>query len=221
MSATRLPMRHGRQSADWRAGMLSGVLILLISITSCASLSAAPAPSPTTAPSQSRVVATSTSAGSSHTSGPTPTFVPVDSARSSAPTATFAPIPTSAPSTYRPIPTSTPTSTPTPTVTSTPTPAPTSTSTPAAGVSFSSLSSPVKRGGTARAVVATTPNTRCTIKVVYNGVTSSASGLGPKTSDGSGSVSWSWTVANSTPKGSWPVTVTCGGASATKYFAVQ
>ncbi len=218
MSANGLPNRRTRQPAVSFVVRLSCLVLALASIASCASLAGAPAPtSPPTRPTPLSpvVVPTPTS------SAPTATFAPVEASRSSSPTATFAPIPRSAAPTYQSIPTSTPTSTPVPTPTITPTPTPTSTPTPAAGVAFSSLSSPVSRGGTARADVATTPNTRCTIKVVYKGVTSNAAGLGPKTSDASGSVSWSWKVASNTPKGSWPVTVTCGSASATKSFTVQ
>jgi hypothetical protein len=40
-------------------------------------------------------------------------------------------------------------------------------------------------------------------------------GLGPKAADGSGIVSWSWTVGSRTTPGSWPVTVTCTAAGAT------
>ena len=38
-------------------------------------------------------------------------------------------------------------------------------------------------------------------------------GLGPKTTDASGAVAWSWTVGTNTSPGSWPVTVTCGAKS--------
>ncbi len=207
MSTNGLPKRRTQRPAVSLVVQLSCLIVVLSSITSCGSLSGTQAPSPMTGLSQGPVVAPT------HTA----TFVSIDASRTLAPTATFAPIPTTPPIVYVPIPTSTPT--PTPTVT--PTPTPTETPTPGAGVTFKSLSSPVRPGGTARADVVTTPKTRCTIKVVYKGATSNAAGLGPKTSDDAGTVSWSWKVATNTPKGSWPVTVTCGSTSATKSFTVQ
>jgi hypothetical protein len=81
------------------------------------------------------------------------------------------------------------------------------------GVQLTSLSSPVKRGHVASASAHSGPQVRCAIKLVVNGQPISASGLGARYTNGSGKVSWSWTLPNSTPAGRWPVTVTCQSGS--------
>jgi hypothetical protein len=81
------------------------------------------------------------------------------------------------------------------------------------GVQLTSLSSPVRRGHLASASAHSAPHARCTIKLVVNGHRVSAGGMGAKDANGSGNVSWSWTVASSTKTGSWPVTVTCQSGS--------
>jgi len=50
--------------------------------------------------------------------------------------------------------------------------------------------------------------------VRYKSGPSKAQGLGPKTADAGGDVSWSWKVGTNTTPGAWPVTITCGGESA-------
>ena len=81
------------------------------------------------------------------------------------------------------------------------------------GVQLTSLSSPVKRGHVASASAHSGPHLRCTIKLVVNGHAVTASGMGAKNTNGSGNVSWSWTLPSSTRTGSWPVTVTCQSGS--------
>jgi len=81
------------------------------------------------------------------------------------------------------------------------------------GVQLSSLSSPVKRGHLASASAHSGPHLRCTIKLVVGGHAISASGLGARTTNASGNVSWSWVVPSATRTGSWPVTVTCQSGS--------
>ncbi len=71
-----------------------------------------------------------------------------------------------------------------------------------------SLNTPVRRGGTAIAIGRTAPNAQCTIAVRYEPAPVAA-GLDAKAADGSGSVSWSWTVDARTSPGSWPIEVTC------------
>jgi hypothetical protein len=78
----------------------------------------------------------------------------------------------------------------------------------------------VARGRTASVGVRYLPNTGCTIVVSYKNGPSTAQGLEPKTTDASGTASWSWTVGTSTIHGSWPVTVTCGGKSASTVVIV-
>ena len=65
-----------------------------------------------------------------------------------------------------------------------------------------------------------TPGVLCTIVVHYKSGPSKAQGLGAKRTDGSGNVSWSWIIGTNTTHGQWPITVTCGSASAQSYINV-
>jgi hypothetical protein len=96
-----------------------------------------------------------------------------------------------------------------------PTPEPPPTSGGSAAVKITSLTSPVSGGATATATAHTAAGAACSISVEYKSGPSSAAGLGSKAADGSGVVSWSWTVGTRTTAGSWPVTVTCTAAGAT------
>lgn len=71
------------------------------------------------------------------------------------------------------------------------------------------LSSPVVPGENASITVKTNAESECTIKVEYNKVPSADSGLKPKTADDFGIVSWTWTVEETAPVGTWPVDVVC------------
>lgn len=75
--------------------------------------------------------------------------------------------------------------------------------------SVQSITSPVMPGDNASIIIKTKPGSWCTITAVYNNIPSKDSGLGGKTSDDFGSVTWTWTVESSVPIGKWPVTVTC------------
>jgi len=55
--------------------------------------------------------------------------------------------------------------------------------------------------------VTVAPKARCTIKVVYDTVTSKAKGLGAKSGT---QITWRWKVGSATHAGRWPVTVDCG-----------
>ncbi len=79
----------------------------------------------------------------------------------------------------------------------------------AVGVSLQMLTSPVTPGSNASITVRTNPGATCSIKVEYNKVASTDSGLAPKVADEFGIAIWSWTVGQSVPLGKWPVTVTC------------
>lgn len=81
----------------------------------------------------------------------------------------------------------------------------------AASVTFLNAPLAGRRGRSVSLEVRTTPGTVCSIDLGY----ASAPDLGPATSDAGGGVSWSWRVGGPAPSGSWPVTVTCGGATAT------
>ena len=89
--------------------------------------------------------------------------------------------------------------------------------TPVAGqitVTFVSGPLTVARGHSATLQVRTAPNTSCSIEVDYKSGPATAAGLGPATSSAAGNVSWTWRVGANTTPGSWPITVTCSGASA-------
>ncbi len=77
------------------------------------------------------------------------------------------------------------------------------------GASVQTITSPVAPGENSSISVKTNPESVCKIKVEYNKVASTDSGLVAKTADEYGIVSWSWTVGPATPVGKWPVTVTC------------
>jgi hypothetical protein len=70
-------------------------------------------------------------------------------------------------------------------------------------VSFTATVSP---NDYASLTVRVSPRARCTIKVVYDTVVSSAKGLGPKTGT---TITWRWKVGSATNPGRWPVTVDC------------
>lgn len=81
-------------------------------------------------------------------------------------------------------------------------------------VSFVNAPITAARGLNATLQVKTAPNTSCSIEVDYKSGPSTAAGLGAKTSDAAGNVSWTWKVGGNTTVGSWPITVTCGSGSA-------
>ena len=83
----------------------------------------------------------------------------------------------------------------------------------AAGVSFVNGPLSVRHGQSTTLIVRTSPNTVCSIRVEYKSGPSKAQGLGARTSDGAGSVSWTWIVGSNTTPGQWPIYVTCGSAS--------
>jgi len=69
-------------------------------------------------------------------------------------------------------------------------------------------------------IVKASPNTGCSIQVVYKSGPSKAQGLVSKTSDGAGNVSWTWIVGSRTTPGQWPIYVTCASASDQTYINV-
>ena len=113
---------------------------------------------------------------------------------------------------------------PTPTATATPTPA-LATPAPAPAVqtptvTFINAPLSARHGQATTLIVRTSPNTDCSIQVVYKSGPSTAQGLVPKTSDGAGNVSWTWIVGSRTTPGQWPIYVTCGSASDQTYINV-
>jgi len=126
-------------------------------------------------------------------------------------------------------PTPTPTPIPTPSPTPTPTPRPAATApvqpaqpAPVQPATVRLVNAPLSaRHGTATTlIVKTSPNTGCSIEVDYKSGPSTAQGLGPKTSDAAGNVSWTWIVGSRTTLGQWPIYVTCGSASGQTYITV-
>ena len=88
----------------------------------------------------------------------------------------------------------------------TPTPEPTKKPLPVAEVS---VPESVRRGEEARVVIDTGKAAECVIEVTYDTGPSEDAGLGPKTADGEGRVSWSWTVDTTAAKGTYPIDITC------------
>ena len=76
-----------------------------------------------------------------------------------------------------------------------------------AAVSKQSFTGTVRTGEEAMLTVKVAPRARCTIKVVYDTVTSRAKGLAAKTGS---TITWRWRVGTNTNPGRWPVTVDCG-----------
>jgi hypothetical protein len=85
------------------------------------------------------------------------------------------------------------------------------------GAAVEMLTTPVTPGSNVSLTVRTNAGAICTIQVKYGSAISKDSGLVQKTADEFGVITWAWTVEPSTPKGSWPITVTCKNK---KYSAV-
>lgn len=75
--------------------------------------------------------------------------------------------------------------------------------------SIQMMNSSVRPGENVSLTVRTLPAVSCTIEAIYNEVKSTDSGLVVKKADDFGIVSWSWTVEENVPAGTWPVNVTC------------
>jgi len=83
-----------------------------------------------------------------------------------------------------------------------------------------SVTSQVPKGANATLTAKASPGSACGITVYYKSGPSTAVGLGPKTADANGSVSWTWKVGSRTTSGSWRIVVTCGGISKETSFMV-
>lgn len=83
------------------------------------------------------------------------------------------------------------------------------------------VSSPVRRGRIATASATTAPNAMCTIVATYPSAPVAAGGLEAKGADGSGSVSWSWTIGADAPVGESSVDVSCQLPSGQRTVARQ
>lgn len=78
-----------------------------------------------------------------------------------------------------------------------------------ASASIQQMTSPVAPGEEVSLSVRSNATAVCSITVEYNKVPSSDALLRDKTADEFGMVDWQWSVPIGTPKGEWPVTVTC------------
>lgn len=85
------------------------------------------------------------------------------------------------------------------------------------GASVELVTSPIARGADASVTIKTYPGATCSIKVMYNNVASTESGLANKVADSYGVVSWSWTLSSTVPVGSWPANVNCSHHSKSGY----
>jgi hypothetical protein len=97
---------------------------------------------------------------------------------------------------------------PTAAPTATPAPTPSPTPTPTLTIQTPRLQARAGRSVTLQAT--TDPGITCTINVGY----SPPPQLGPVTADNRGAVHWSWRVASQVRPGSYPIQVSCGGATA-------
>lgn len=179
------------------------------------------------------------------TLAPTATAVPTNPPPTTAPTATAIPptavpptataVPTNPPPTAIP-PTAVPTQAPPPPAAAAqpaapaarpapvqPAPPPAAPQPPvqAAGVTITQPPGSVGRNATASIGVRTAPGAACSIVVRYKSGPSEAQGLDDKRADNNGNVWWSWKVGGNTTRGSWPVSVTCNGATATANLTVN
>lgn len=92
---------------------------------------------------------------------------------------------------------------------------------PKPAVNITSITSPIRRGANATVRAETAPGANCSISVIYKSGASTAGGLFTKPADGQGKVSWTWMVGTRTTAGSWPVIITCNGATATTNINVN
>ena len=91
-------------------------------------------------------------------------------------------------------------------------PSPTAKPTPdpnALAVKVTAHTKTARRGGTASLTAKTTGGAECGISVNYPTGPSTARGLEPAKAPKSGSITWTWKVASNTPKGTWPIVVSC------------
>lgn len=148
------------------------------------------------------------------------------------PTATATPRPPTSTPTPRP-PTAVPTEVPPTAVPQPPTAAPVVEATPVppqqqpapvapgSGVTITNVTG-AEPGGVASVTAQTTPGASCTIRYTTPAQTSSeAEGLGTKTANAAGVVSWSWRISPGTRPGQGSVTVVCGSGRASSAITIR
>ena len=116
-----------------------------------------------------------------------------------------------------------PAATPTPTVSPTVAPTATTSPTPAAGpVAITSIVDPIAPGSTEHATATSKAYDSCDLEVTLpSGRQSTASGLGPQTTDSTGAASWSWAISSNTGGGSATATLTCGAGNTSRTFTIS
>jgi hypothetical protein len=67
----------------------------------------------------------------------------------------------------------------------------------------------VRQNGTASLTIRTIKTAKCSIDVRYDTVISTARGLGDKSTDARGMITWKWRVGSNTASGKWSIVVTC------------
>jgi hypothetical protein len=76
-------------------------------------------------------------------------------------------------------------------------------------VKVTKQSASAKQNDTATITIKTKKNSRCNIDVEYESGQATAAGLGNKTADSSGTITWKWTVGANTIPGVWPIHIAC------------
>jgi len=102
---------------------------------------------------------------------------------------------------------------------STPTQPAISATAPAGTIAFVQVRSPVTRGSAGEVTLQTTPGASCFI--TYSFGSNAPQRLATKTADGSGIVTWSWTLEPQATPGAWPIDAMCDGATARAMFRIQ
>lgn len=128
--------------------------------------------------------------------------------------------PTKAPTAATAKPTVMPTRAPTPKPTAKPTPVPTSK--PPKQISVTSLTSSVRRNENVSISISGEPGVTYSITVTYpSGATATADGLGDKTADSNGYVSWSWKIGGRTNPGTGRILISDGKQNISTNFTVE
>jgi competence protein ComEC len=81
--------------------------------------------------------------------------------------------------------------------------------------------SPVSRNQNATLAAQTSANASCSITVYTKSGTSGAQGLGSKTAETTGKVSWTWRIGPNTTLGTWSISVTCNNVTQTTTYTVR
>lgn len=88
------------------------------------------------------------------------------------------------------------------------------------GITFIAWPQTISRNETGTVTIKGKPNTSYTITVYYKSGPSTADGLGTKTSDGNGYVTWNWKIGGRTSFGTFKIVVSGGGESKSVHFTI-